>query len=152
MNDGQLGWLRSNRTRLLDSQMPIDNILDELVAKHVFYTNHDDYQIFSVQPTTSTKTRHLLDALPSKSPASFEVFVETLKKLCPHVVERCTAMPKPPKTRMGQLHEQLFRRLHVKKTRHHACHGLARSYRWSSCWNVLPRSCCCRPREAGQLQ
>ena len=73
MNDGQLGWLRSNRTRLLDSQMPIDNILDELVAKHVFYTNHDDYQIISVQPTTSTKTRHLLDALPSKSPASFKV-------------------------------------------------------------------------------
>ena len=107
MNDGQLAWLRTNRTRLLDSQMPVDNILDELVARHVFYTNHDDYQIISVQPTTSTKTRHLLDALPSKSPASFEVFVETLKKLCPHVVERCTAMPKPPKTRMGQLHEQL---------------------------------------------
>ena len=107
MNDGQLAWLRTNRTRLLDSQMPIDNILDELVAKHVFYTNHDDYQIISVQPTISTKTRRLLNALPSKSPASFKVFVETLEKFCPHVVERCTAMPRPPKTRMGQLHEQL---------------------------------------------
>ena len=107
MNDQQLAWLRANRTRIIECQIPVENIVDALVTQSVFHTNHDDYQLIKVEPTTAGKTRELLDALPAKSQASFAIFIDTLTKHCPHVLERCSARPRPPKTRLGQLQELL---------------------------------------------
>ena len=93
--------------RIIECQIPVENIVDALVTQHILYTNQDDYQLITVQPTTAGKTRALLDALPGKSQASFTIFIDTLKKYCPHVLERCSARPRPPKTRLGQLQELL---------------------------------------------
>ena len=89
---------------IIECQIPVENIVDALVTQNVFYTNHDDYQLIKVEPTTAGKTRELLDALPGKSQASFTIFIDTLNKYCPHVLERCVT-PRPPKTRLGQLQE-----------------------------------------------
>ena len=96
--------------RIIECQIPVENIVDALVTQNVLHTNHDDYQLIKVQPTTAGKTRELLDALPGKSQASFTIFIDTLKKYCPQVLERCSARPRPPKTRLGQLQELLTAR------------------------------------------
>ena len=83
-------------------------VLDELISAHVFHTNHDDFQIINVQPTTAKKTRELLNALPSKRQTSFPVFIDALeRKVCPHVLELCTALPGPPKTLTRELNDLL---------------------------------------------
>ena len=93
--------------RIIECQIPVENIVDALVTQNVLHTNHDDYQLIKVQPTTAGKTRALLDALPGKREASFTIFIDTLKKYCPQVLERCSARPRPPKTRLGQLQDLL---------------------------------------------
>ena len=116
MNDQQVAWLSTNRVRIIEGRIPVENIVDDLVTQNVFNTNQDDYQLIAVEPTTAGKTRALLDALPGKSQASFTIFVDTLKKYCPQVLERCSARPRPPKTRLGQLQELLTASLKSKTT------------------------------------
>ena len=106
MNDKQLAWLRANRMLIINSQIPVEDIVDVLVSEHVFYTTHDDYQTIKFQATPAGKTRELLDALPSKSQAAFSAFINALERFCPHVLERCVA-PRPSKSRFSQLRELL---------------------------------------------
>ena len=93
MTDDEKEWLTTNRETFFETNIPALQILDFLVTANVFRPTSDDYQVIVAQTTLVEQIRKLLDALPSKSSAAFQVFSEALKKHCPHVLNACTNRP-----------------------------------------------------------
>ena len=93
MTDDEKEWLTNNRDTFFETNIPALQILDFLVTAKVFRPTSDDYQVIVAQTTLVEQIRKLLDALPSKSSAAFQVFSDALKKHCPHVLNACTNRP-----------------------------------------------------------
>ena len=93
MTDDEKEWLTNNRDTFFETNIPALQILDFLVTAKVFRPTSDDYQVIVAQTTLVEQIRKLLDALPSKSSAAFQVFSKALKKHCPHVLNACTNRP-----------------------------------------------------------
>ena len=81
MTDDEKEWLTNNRDTFFETNIPALQILDFLVTAKVFRPTSDDYQVIVAQTTLVEQIRKLLDALPSKSSAAFQVFSEALKSI-----------------------------------------------------------------------
>ena len=106
MDPRDKAWLQANRSILVDAHYRLEDLLDQLIQEGIFDTFEDDYQLIMCQDTPRGQLRKLLDILPLKKAESFLVFKNAMRKLCPHILERCMT-PKLPKTRLGQLQELL---------------------------------------------
>ena len=93
MTPEQIDWLDANRQYLLGAQIPALDILDDLVARKIFDTRRDDYQIIGAKETPSEQIRALLDALKSKNRDAFTAFISALERHCLHVLQRCREAP-----------------------------------------------------------
>ena len=109
MTDDEKEWLTNNRDTFFETNIPALQILDFLVTAKVFRPTSDDYQVIVAQTTLVEQIRKLLDALPSKSSAAFQVFSDALKKHCPHVLNACTNRPADVLEKLGEELRSHFR-------------------------------------------
>ena len=86
-------WLIINRNIFFENSIPALQVLDFLVAAELFMPTNDDYQAIVAEPALRNQIRRLLDALPSKGRSVFDVFISSLKNLCPQVLNACSPRP-----------------------------------------------------------
>ena len=93
MDDEHKRWIMKSRSTLVDSNVPIEQLLDDLISEGVFNVAHDDYQKITTRDTLNDQIRTLLDGLLSKSNEALACFKKALQARCPHVLAKCDDMP-----------------------------------------------------------
>ena len=99
-------WLSKHWSLLVRANLPVFDILDELVVRGVFHPNREDYQDISCKRTPVAATRTLLTILYSQGETSIEHFHRSVQMCCSRVASLCSLVQVSHETHDGIEEEQ----------------------------------------------